>query len=358
MLMIKSTLPAVFAAFILLSGALVGSIDLIPQADAAAMKAKGTYTNQFGASTKNKVCGDRLCSEPKAVKKEEPKVEEKKQEEAAKAEEKEKNQYATETPTEPVKEPVKEETVPPKAPVTTMEPKAERKIVSGTMTSSQDPGIGHESHQLVVILPPSDKVYEGVLTYSASEPIQLVTLHGPIAEGDDMGQPIWTPDGETKFGWVLIDNNDSAGTWYFNGNALAIHTKKDTPFSVSFTLSYTESTMSEIIQTGTLHTEKDLGLGHENEQLAIVLPPRETAYFGTVSFTASERVQLVALHGPLTDDQDVGQPIWTSDGETKFAITLVDAGEDTGVWRFAGNALAFHTTKDTPFAVTYSVSAE
>jgi hypothetical protein len=355
--MIKSTLPAVFAAFILLTGALAGSIDLIPQADAVAMKAKGVSQNQFGSATKNKVCGDRLCSEPKEGTKEEPAVEEEPvKEETTKTEEE--SEPTTETPTEPVKEPVKEETTPTKAPVTTMKPKAERKIVSGTMTSSQDPGVGHESHQLAVILPPSDNVYEGVLTYTASEPIQLVTLHGPIAEGDDMGQAIWSPDGETKFGLTFIDNGDNAGTWYFTGNALAVHTMSKEPFSVSYTLSYTESPMSDTVQTGTLHSVQDPGLGHETHQLAIVLPPRDEPYFGTVAFTASERIQLVALHGPLTDDQDIGQPIWTPDGETKFAMTFVDKGEDNGVWKFAGNALAFHTTKETPFTVTYSVSVE
>ena len=345
--MIKSILPAIFAAFILLTGTLAGSIDFIPHADGAAMKAKGTYTNQFGSSTKNKVCGDRLCSEPR---------EEKKKEETAKAGEE--NQPTTETTTEPEKQPVKETEAQPVAPVTTMEPKAERKLLSGTMASSQDPGIGHEGHQLVLILPPSDKVYDGVLTYAASEPIQLVTLHGPLAKGDEMGQATWTADGTTKYGLTFIDNNNTAGTWYFTGNALAVHTMHDSPFSVSFSLSYEESPMSDTVKTGTLHSVQDPGIGHEGHQLAIVLPPRDTPYFGTISYVASEHIQLVALHGPLKDGQDLGQPIWTPDGKTKYALTFVDPGEDAGVWKFGGNALAFHSTKTTPFTVTYSVSAE
>jgi hypothetical protein len=352
--MIKSMLTAVFAVFILLTGTLVGSIDLLPQADAAAMKAKGTGTNQYGSATKNKVCGDRLCSEPREVKKEEPKVEEETEETVVPEEEMEET---TETPTEPEKEPVKE-AVPPKDQAPTMEPHAEKKVISDTMTSTQDPGLGHESHQLIVILPPSDNVYEGMITYSASEPIQLVTLHGPLAEGDDNGQPIWTPDGETKFGLTLVDNGDSAGTWNFAGNALAVHTMNEDPFSVSFTLSYMESLMSDTIQTATIQSEQDPGLGHETHQLAVVLPPRDTPYTGTISFTASEPVQLVALHGPLAEGDDNGQPIWTPDGETKFALTLVDAGENAGVWKFAGNALAFHTLNESPFTVTYSVKAK
>ena len=54
------------------------------------------------------------------------------------------------------------------------------KTKTGTITSVQDPGLGHESHQLAIILPPSSNVYKGILTYDASENIQLVTLHGPL----------------------------------------------------------------------------------------------------------------------------------------------------------------------------------
>lgn len=104
------------------------------------------------------------------------------------------------------------------------------------MTSVQDPGLGHESHQLAVILPPSGMIYKGSLTYSASEPVQLVALHGPLAEGEDNGQPIWTPDGETKFALTIVDPQASSGTWNFAGNALAVHTKNPTPFTVSYTV--------------------------------------------------------------------------------------------------------------------------
>ena len=102
--------------------------------------------------------------------------------------------------------------------------------------SIQDPGIGHETHQLAVILPPSDKVYSGTITYDASEPIQLVTLIGPIPEGELAGQPTWTTDGKTKYALVLADPKKSAGSWVFSGNALAIHTMNKDPFTVSYAI--------------------------------------------------------------------------------------------------------------------------
>jgi len=110
------------------------------------------------------------------------------------------------------------------------------KTKTGTITSVQDPGVGHESHQLAIILPPSDKTYTGILTYSASENIQLVALHGPLAPGEDVGQKTWTPDGKTKFALTFVDPENSMGTWAFSGNALAVHTKNTEPFTVSYSV--------------------------------------------------------------------------------------------------------------------------
>nr|NIP61251.1 hypothetical protein [Nitrosopumilaceae archaeon]NIU00195.1 hypothetical protein [Nitrosopumilaceae archaeon]NIU86609.1 hypothetical protein [Nitrosopumilaceae archaeon]NIV65296.1 hypothetical protein [Nitrosopumilaceae archaeon]NIX60797.1 hypothetical protein [Nitrosopumilaceae archaeon] len=58
---------------------------------------------------------------------------------------------------------------------------------------------------------------------------------GPLAEGEDKGQPIWTTDGETKFGLTFV-KSESAGTWTFTGNALAVHTMKTEPFTISYSI--------------------------------------------------------------------------------------------------------------------------
>jgi len=118
-------------------------------------------------------------------------------------------------------------------------------IKSGTMESMVDPGLGHESHQLAILLPPSEDVYSGILTYSASEPIQLVSLYGPLAEGEDKGQAIWTTDGETKFALTFVDNKASMGTWKFSGNALAVHTMNTDPFTVSYSVAAMQKESSE-----------------------------------------------------------------------------------------------------------------
>ncbi len=313
----------------MMTAAIAGPIELLPSADAA--KSKGTPLLATGS---NKVCGDQLCSELGG---------------------------RTEMPSAAVEE--EEEAMEEAAP--TMEPKMEEKMMphamwqsaTGTLQSMQDPGIGHETHQLAIILPPSDKVYKGILSYDASEPIQLVALHGPLADGEDMGQAIWTPDGETKFALTFVDPEISMGSWFFTGNALAVHTMNEETFTVSYSVSYMEKEMSDTVMTGTLDSMQDPGIGHETHQLAIILPPSENTYSGLLTYSASEPIQLVALHGPLADGEDMGQAIWTPDGETKFALTFVDPETNMGMWAFAGNALAVHTMNEEQFTISYSVVA-
>ena len=389
---------------------------------------------------------------------------------------------------------------------------------SGTMTSDKDPGRGHDSHQLAVLLPPSNDLYKGMMTYSASENIQLVVLHGPLAAGEDKGQPTWTPDGETTFAMTLVDPKNNAGSWMFTGNALAVHTKNLTPFTVSYSVHYAKISNnfgmsgacycpadcncdedgvctcsgepgacmcgpnctcsadgtcqcspgcscdkdgnctcpgnvegmcmcgsncncgadgtcqcgmhgadgtcqcgmhgadgtcqcgmhgadgtcqcgmhgadgtcqcgmhgadgtcqcgmhgadgtcscghmshgksyghSMKAVTGTMTSDKDPGRGHDSHQLALLLPPRDQEYSGLLTYSASENIQLVVLHGPLAAGEDKGQPTWTPDGETTFAMTLVDPKNNAGSWMFTGNALAVHTKNPTPFTVSYSIA--
>ncbi len=110
------------------------------------------------------------------------------------------------------------------------------KTITGTIQSETDPGLGHELHQLAVLLAPSEKMYKGMLTYSASENVQLVALHGPLTEDEVMGQTIWTPDGKTKFALTLVDQQNKMGSWMFTGNALAAHTFNTDPFAITYSI--------------------------------------------------------------------------------------------------------------------------
>ena len=224
------------------------------------------------------------------------------------------------------------------------------------LESVQDPGVGHEQHQLAIILPPSDKVYSGKLMYDASENIQLVALHGPLADGEDKGQATWTPDGETKFALTFVDPKNAKGEWQFAGNALAVHTKNPTPFIVDYKVDYKEKPKSDTVMTGTIQSVQDPGMGHESHQLAVILAPSSDMYSGILSYSASEPIQLVSLRGPLGPGEQP-EKTWTPDGETIFELTFVDPENAMGSWEFSGNALAVHTMNPTEFTVSYSVSA-
>src|SRR3990172_5969284 len=289
--MTRKILTVLFLTTILMTSAIAVSIELLPQADAT--KSAGTPSQQYGSATKDKVCGDKLCSET-GGKTKTPSVPKKEV-----------------TPSEPEVTPSVPKEVTPSEPVSEKVAPPMWQSASGTIKSIQDPGIGHETHQLAIILLPSDKVYKGLFSYDASEPIQLVALH--------------------------TMNKDS--------------------FTVSYSVSYMENEMSDTVITGTLDSMLDPGIGHETHQLAIILPPSEKTYSGVLTYSASEPIQLVALHGPLAAGEDIGQAIWTPDGKTKFALTFVDDKTDMGTWAFAGNALAVHTMNENQFTVSYSVVA-
>jgi len=162
-------------------------------------------------------------------------------------------------------------------------------------TSVVDPGVGHESHQLAILLAPSDKVYSGTLKYDASERIQLVALHGPLADGEDEGQAIWTPDGETKFALTFVDPNNARGEWEFAGNALAVHTMNTEPFIVDYKVDYTEKRMSDTVMTGTTMSMPDPGMGHESHNIAILLAPSSDVYSGILSYPFVRQVLQLLL---------------------------------------------------------------
>lgn len=102
-----------------------------------------------------------------------------------------------------------------------------------TISSSQDPGKGHENHQLAIILSPNEgTLYDGSLTYTSSEPVQVTILHEILNE-QAKGQPTWTVDGKTMYGLSLIEPELNSGTIEFTGAALALHSTKSNQFTAT-----------------------------------------------------------------------------------------------------------------------------
>ena len=134
----------------------------------------------------------------------------------------------------------------------------QRRIVNqGTVTSQQDPLPGHEEHQYAGILPLSEdgSIYSGVLTYTASAPVEVVILNVQTLNETEQSILNVTED-DDGFGTLLtsqLDNQTSLALSYitppygdtpvpsasipFTGNAVWLHTIDGTPFVASYAVS-------------------------------------------------------------------------------------------------------------------------
>ena len=107
--------------------------------------------------------------------------------------------------------------------------------------------------------------------------------------------------------------------------------------------------------TQTITSTEDLGLNHSNEQMAIVLPPNSgSIYHGSITYSASQPVQIVILH-QIDKGDSKGQPIWTVDGNTLYAQTIIDSNSNGGSLDFTGSAIGLHSMNSSQFTATVSV---
>ena len=128
-------------------------------------------------------------------------------------------------------------------------------IQQGTVTSSPDALPGHEDQQRATILPfrPDGSMYTGVLTYTASEPVEVAILN--MQTFNETEQSIVNVPEDSEFGSLLtkLDNQTSIAISYitppygdspepsasipFAGNAIWLHTSDGTPFAASYAVS-------------------------------------------------------------------------------------------------------------------------
>jgi plastocyanin len=139
-------------------------------------------------------------------------------------------------------------------PVTQQQQEEETITLQGTVTSSQDPLLGHEEHQMATILPfrPDGTIYEGLLTYTATEPVEVVILDIQILNETEQ-QILNATEDDGEFGTLLtsqLDNQTSLAISYitpnygdspapsasipFAGNAVWLHTLSGEPFAATF----------------------------------------------------------------------------------------------------------------------------
>jgi hypothetical protein len=120
--------------------------------------------------------------------------------------------------------------------------------IQNTTTSSQDPLPGHEGHQLAMVLPPrSDgRLWVGIVTWTASKPVELVVLHGynNVSADSAHGVPLISKPPSGAVAITLIGPNQfmpssnavPSGTAPFVGSALAFHTLSGKKFTVTYSV--------------------------------------------------------------------------------------------------------------------------
>lgn len=130
------------------------------------------------------------------------------------------------------------------------QPQGDSLVVQNTTTSIQDPVPGHSSHQLALVAPPraDGKIWSGVVTFSASKPVDVVVLHPYnqpqiVTTNQSFGEPLNAPNpfapGQNIAIALMTKHTDRpifAGSLPFAGTALAFHTTTGEPFTVSYTL--------------------------------------------------------------------------------------------------------------------------
>lgn len=163
-------------------------------------------------------------------------------------------------------------------------------IRQGTVTSSQDPLPGHEGMQMANILPfrGDGTLYSGVLTYTATAPVEVVILN--MQTLNETEQDILNATAGGEFGSLFtsqLDNQTSLSASYitpsyagsavpsasipFVGNAVWLHTIDGTPFTTTFAVnalvlpSQIQNVFNEPLVTTETDTLEDAEEGGEGE---------------------------------------------------------------------------------------------
>lgn len=153
-----------------------------------------------------------------------------------------------------------------------------------TMTSSQDPGQGHENHQLALILSPNEgTLYHGSMTFTSSEPVEIAVLH-EINSNDAKGQPTWTIDGNTIYAISLIDPKTKSDSFEFTGAALALHSLNSKKFTATVSIDgWIRGQPTEVIMQK-IEVQKEPSLLLSRTNIAATIPMHEGFYNGNSIF--------------------------------------------------------------------------
>jgi plastocyanin len=223
----------------------------------------------------------------------------------------------------------------------------EETVRQGTVTSSQDPLPGHEEHQRATILPfrQDNVTYSGVLTYTATAPVEVVILN--MQTLDEAEQSILNATNDGEFGTLFtsqLDNQTSLSMSYiippyvgspvpsasipFVGDAVWLHTLSGEPFAATFVvdaLVLPAETQNNIITpeeiTGDTVTAEDPDTGNATATDTEGVTEEEEAEEIEDAATAANNNGEVIVRIPqgsssLTDDAYAPNPVEVNIGDT------------------------------------------
>ena len=96
--------------------------------------------------------------------------------------------------------------------------------------------------------------------------------------------------------------------------------------------------------TQTLESWPDPGQGRNGTHIAMfVSPSAGSIYDGSMTYAASRPVGVMILHELAGGQEGAGQPVWTVDGETHYAVSLQDGPAVSGSAEFTGAAVALYS---------------
>ncbi|MFY9301624.1 MAG: hypothetical protein WAO91_10610 [Candidatus Nitrosotenuis sp.] len=109
---------------------------------------------------------------------------------------------------------------------------------------------------------------------------------------------------------------------------------------------------SKIHFTKTITSSDDPGIGQTGQFVLVLSPNKSSLYDGSVTFTATVPVEVVILH-EIDKTGAKGLPTWSVDGNTVYAMSVIEPARRADSVEFTGAALAFRSK--TQFSVTASV---
>src|SRR5574337_396996 len=153
-----------------------------------------------------------------------------------------------------------------------------------TLTSAEDPGQGHSNEQLAMILAPNNgTLYDGTLTYTASEPVQIIIFH-KIDKSDSKGQPVWTVDNNTIYAETIINSDSGGGTLDFAGSAIGLHSTNSYQFTATISIDgWIRGTTPALFQNATQMISVN-NLRLSRAEIPVNIPLHEGLYNGKMVY--------------------------------------------------------------------------